>query len=84
MRWFLVAGCIGLLIAGGLTLGRDQVPAHLLMVLWPTSNLGMVFTEPPKWDIYAILLVFVMYGGNFLLYGVVGGVAGYLTRRSHA
>lgn len=85
MRWFIIAGCIGLIIAGGLTLGRDHISPHMLMILWPTSLIGIVFTESPKLTAASIILISIMYGGNFLLYGVVGAVARYLIRsRSNA
>lgn len=81
MGWFLVAGCIGVVMAGVMTLGRDHVPSHLLMALWPTSLTGMAFTEPPKLSLSAAVLILIMYGGNFVLYGLVGGVVKYILGR---
>jgi hypothetical protein len=80
MRWFIIAGCIGVIIAGGLTLARDHISPHMLTMLWPTSLIGMVFTESPKLTAASIILISIMYGGNFLLYGVVGAAARYLLK----
>lgn len=84
MRWFLVAGGIGVAVAIVLTIWSSHgvVRPAVLLTLWPTSIVGMANTEPFKLTMAELLILTVMYGGNFLLYGVVGAIAGYLTRRS--
>jgi hypothetical protein len=82
MRWFLIAGCVGVMVAAGLTAARNHVPSNLILMLWPSSILGMLNTEPSeKMSVDLFLVLLIMYGGNFLLYGAVGGAAKYLARR---
>lgn len=70
-RWFLLAGCIGVVVAVVLTLllSHDLIPAGIAIALWPTSILGLV--DPTNLRDQIITGVFT-FGGNFLLYGLLG------------
>ena len=68
--WFLVSGCIGIIIAlvlAAVASNRALNPM-LLLTLWPSSIVGLAdpTTLPDK-----ILIGAFEFGGNFLLYGVV-------------
>jgi hypothetical protein len=84
MRWFLVAGSIGIAVAVVLTIWSSHgvVKPMVLLTLWPTSIVGMANTGPFQLTVSQLLILAVMYGGNFLLYGIVGAAAKYLTTRS--
>ena len=79
-RWFLLAGCLGVVVAGVLTLllSHDLIPAAVAIALWPTSILGLV--DPTNLKDQIITGVFT-FGGNFLLYGVLGLLVRYLGGR---
>jgi hypothetical protein len=70
-RWFLIAGCIGIVLAVILSvlLSHDLVPAGLVIALWPTSILGLVDPSNLRDQ---VITGFFTYGGNFLLYGFLG------------
>jgi len=80
MRWFLVAGAVGLTIAVALAIWNVHgvVTPTVLLVLWPTSIVGMANTVPFKPTIFELLIIGFMYGGNFVLYGLLGSAAKYL------
>lgn len=80
MRWFLVAGAVGLIIEVVLAIWNVHgvVTPTVLLVLWPASIVGMANTGPFKPTISELLIIGVMYGGNFLLYGLLGSAAKYL------
>lgn len=82
MRWFLIAGCFGVVLAVilSLLLSYDLVPAGFVIALWPTSILGLV--DPSSLVDKAITGIFT-YGGNFLLYGFLGLFIRYLGSRMH-
>jgi hypothetical protein len=84
MRWFTIAGAIGVAVEVVLTIwsSNGMVRPAVLLTLWPTSIVGMANTGPFKLTIPKLLILAVMYGGNFLLYGIVGAAARYLTTRS--
>jgi hypothetical protein len=87
MRWFLIAGGIGVAVAVALTVWSSHgvVKPMVLLTLWPTSIVGMANDGPFKLTVAELLILAVMYGGNFLLYGLLGALARYLTvRLSHA
>ena len=72
LRWFLIFGCIGILVA--VILGTSSAIDNFIspavrLVLWPSAFAGMANPSdfPEKFMVVAIL-----YGGNFVLYGVVG------------
>jgi hypothetical protein len=79
-RWFLLAGCIGVVVAVVLTLllSHDLIPAGIAIALWPTSILGLV--DPTNLRDQIITGVFT-FGGNFLLYGLLGLLVRYLGGR---
>ena len=72
-RFAVVGGGIGLLVAGVLSFSRAgfPLPTSVLLTLWPTSLLGMIFDEPPVLSIANAVLLIVEYGGNVLLYGLL-------------
>jgi hypothetical protein len=79
-RWFLIAGGIGLLVAFVLTLllRNDEIPPALAMVLWPTSILGLVDPDTLSGQIVTGCFTF---GGNFLLYGLIGVSVQHIGRK---
>jgi hypothetical protein len=81
-RWFLIAGCIGVALAVvlSLLLSHDLIPAGVVIALWPTSILGLV--DPANLRDQIITGIFT-YGGNFLLYGLLGLGVRYLGSRLH-
>ena len=82
LRWFLISGCIGIFVAVILatTSVTDSISPILRLVLWPTVFAGMAdpADQPEKFMVAAI-----MYGGNFVLYGLVGTAIGLLFRPRH-
>ena len=82
--WFLVSGCIGIIVAlalAGMASYRSLNP-KLLMTLWPPSIVGLA--DPTTLSGKVLIGVFE-FGGNFLLYGVVGtglGIAFRLGNRA--
>ena len=83
MRWFLMAGAIGVSIAVVLTIcsSHGNVKPIVLLALWPTSIVGMANTGPFQLTVPGLLILAVMYGGNLLLYGILGAIARYLRRQ---
>jgi hypothetical protein len=77
VRWFLIAGGIGLAVAVVLAVVRPTNPA-ITLLLWPTSIVGIA---DPRGFADKLLFGLVMFGGNFLLYGVFGAVAGLAADR---
>ena len=80
--WFVIAGCIGVVVAVVLTLllSHDLIPAAVAIALWPTSILGLV--DPTNLRDQIITGLFT-YGGNFLLYGLLGLLVRYVGSRLH-
>jgi hypothetical protein len=77
--WFLVSGCVGVLVAlvlGGIASYRALNP-RLLLTLWPFSIIGLA--DPSKLS-DKILFGVIELGGNFLLYAVVGTALGFAVR----
>jgi hypothetical protein len=72
VRWFLRAGCIGLVAAITIAIVRPTNPA-IILLLWPTSIVGLA---DPTGLVDKLVFGLVMFGGNFLLYGAFGAVAG--------
>jgi hypothetical protein len=71
LRWFLFAGFIGLGVAVMIAGTRPASPVALLF--WPMAILGLADpTGPLDKTVFAV----VMFGGNFLLYGTIGAIAG--------
>jgi hypothetical protein len=72
-RYFLLGGCIGLLVAlclAGIS-AIHFVPPPILLLLWPSSIAGMAITEPGKLSGPRVLIFGIMYGGNFILYALL-------------
>jgi hypothetical protein len=77
--WFLVSGCVGVIVALLLATiaSYHSLNSKLLLTLWPASIVGLAdpWTIPGK-----ILIGVYEFGGNFLLYGVIGTVLGFAFR----
>jgi hypothetical protein len=78
-RWFLISGCVGIFVSVVLatTSFIDDINPNLRLVLWPSIIAGMADPAdlPEKFLVAAI-----MYGGNFLLYGLIGASIGIFFR----
>ena len=79
-RWFFGAGGIGLLIAIllAIAMSYDRAPEGLVLALWPTALLQLI--DPRTIGSQIVTAVFV-YGGNFLIYGLLGIGVGFLLGR---
>ena len=82
--WFLVSGCIGIIVALVLALvaSNRSLSPGLLLTLWPASIVGL---SDPSTLTAKILIGVYEFGGNFLLYGVIGtglGLAFRLANRA--
>jgi hypothetical protein len=78
LRWFLLAGFIGLGVAIIIAGTRPASPIALLF--WPTAILGLA---DPTGLLDKTVFGLVMFGGNFLLYGAIGAIAGAAADRLH-
>jgi hypothetical protein len=70
-RWFLIGGCIGLAIAifCATNLGQHVLPEKAWLLLWPMGiSLMALDNATLGTEIFALLIV---YGSNFILYGLV-------------
>ena len=77
--WFLVSGCIGIVVAlvlAGIASHHSLSP-KLLLTLWPPSIVGLA--DPTTLSAKILIGVFEL-GGNFLLYGIVGTGLGFAVR----
>jgi hypothetical protein len=77
--WFLASGCIGVIVAlvlAAIASNRSLNPT-LLLALWPPSIVGLA--DPTSLSAKILIGVFE-FGGNFLLYGVVGTALGVVFR----
>ncbi len=79
-RWFLVSGCLGVFVALALMVRGNShiVSPTVLLVLWPSSIAGIA---DPSTLSEKILVALFEFGGNFILYGVVGTLIGLCFRR---
>jgi hypothetical protein len=77
--WFLVSGCIGIVVALVLALlaSTRSLNPGLLLTLWPASIVGL---SDPSTLTAKILIGVYEFGGNFLLYGVIGTGLGLVFR----
>jgi hypothetical protein len=69
--WFVISGAVGILIAvalAALASHRDVNP-YILLLLWPPSSLGLA---DPSSASDKIMVGVVEFGGNFIIYGVIG------------
>ena len=77
--WFLVSGCIGIIVAlvlAAIASNRSLNPM-LLLTLWPPSIVGIA---DPTTLSDKILIGTFEFGGNFLLYGIIGTALGIIFR----
>ena len=81
LRWFLISGSVGIFVA--VILGTSSAVDNFIgpavrLVLWPSAFAGMADPSdlPEKFIVMAI-----MYGGNFVLYGAVGAAIGLFLGR---
>jgi hypothetical protein len=74
-RWFLVSGCLGVFVALALmALGASHIVSPtVLLVLWPSSIAGIADPSTPS---DKVLVALFEFGGNFILYGVIGTLVG--------
>ena len=72
LRWFLVGGGIGLTVAILLVVIRPANPI-IIVSLCPTSIVGLA---DPKAPLEKAVIGSIIFGGNFLLYGAFGAIAG--------
>ena len=80
-RWFLVSGCLGVLVALILMLmtASHRIGPTVLLVLWPSSIAGIADPSNPS---DKIIVAMFEFGGNFILYGLIGTVMGLFSRRN--
>jgi hypothetical protein len=76
LRWFLVFGAIGLAVAIALTslMQSDSFPTHIVLILWPTSMVGLI---DPRTFWAQLTVVLITYGGQFVLYACSGLCIGF-------
>lgn len=77
LRWFLITGGIGVAIALVLTvlLPSDRVPTQVALLLWPSSIVALI---DPRTFWSQVMTGVLTFGGQFLLYGLVGLCFGYI------
>ena len=78
-RWFVISGCIGIVVAlvlAAVTYKRPLSPM-LLLALRPPSIVGIA--DPTTLSDQIVIGVYE-FGGNFLLYGIVGTALGCVFR----
>jgi|GEM_PF-6921363 hypothetical protein len=78
-RWFLISGCLGVLVALTLMTAATyhMVRPNILLVLWPPSIVGLA--DPSTLSDKIVVALFE-FGGNFILYGCVGTLVGLCVR----
>jgi len=74
-RWFLMCGCLGVFVALILMAmaANHVVRPGVLLVLWPSSIAGIA---DPTTPLDKIIVATFEFGGNFLLYGIIGMLVG--------
>jgi hypothetical protein len=75
-RWFVISGCIGVASAVVLTIlmSQDRVSSSMILTLWPTSMVALI---DPRTVWSKVITGIFTFGGNFLLYGLIGLGVGY-------
>jgi hypothetical protein len=75
-RWFVIPGCGGVAIAVVLTIlmSQDRVSSSMVLSLWPTSIAALI---DPKTIWSQVITGIFTFGGNFLIYGLIGLGVGY-------
>jgi hypothetical protein len=73
-KLILTMGGAGLAIAIVLTViaAHSEVSSLILLILWPTSIFGAGTNDPPTFSFGSAFLILLMYGGNAVLYGLLG------------
>ena len=76
-RWFVASGFVGMVTAGTLTilLAHDRVSTGLAIGLWPSSICAI---GDPETFIEKLFTAIFTFGGQFVLYGFVGWLIGYV------
>ena len=78
-RWFLISGCLGVLVA--LTLmtaaAHHAVRPNIRLMLWPASIAGLADPSTPS---DKIVIALFELGGNFILYACLGTLIGLCVR----
>jgi hypothetical protein len=79
-RWFVAGGILGVLIALVLAVGLryDAVSTGIVLTFWPASMVQLI---DPRTIGSKIAVGLIVYGSNFLIYGVIGVVAGFSVNR---
>jgi hypothetical protein len=79
-RWFLIAGGVGLGIAVLLSvaMGYDRASTAVVLALWSTAMVQLI---DPRTIGSQIATALIAYGGNFLIYGLLGVGVGFLVSR---
>jgi hypothetical protein len=74
MKFASFCGLLGLAVAITLSViaFRSNISAAVLLTLWPTSIVGMVFTGHWQFSFISLLIISIEYGGNVILYGLIG------------
>jgi len=68
----LLCGFVGLVVAIVLTvISSSELSTSALLILWPTSTFGFGFNGTST-SLLGLILAVIEYGGNFVLYGLVG------------
>jgi hypothetical protein len=75
LRWFLIAGAIGIVVAVVLTelMAHDLVSTAVAFMLWPSAIAGIV---DPGTLADKVLVATCTFGGEFALYGLAGLLLG--------
>jgi hypothetical protein len=78
-RWFFISGCVGVLVALGLATAAShyELSPTLLLALWPFSIIGLA--EPSTLSDKIFVTIFE-FGGNFILYALLGTIVGGAVR----
>ena len=75
-KWKLVVSCgaVGLVVAIVLTViaSNTEVSPIILLFLWPTSIFGAGTNQPWSFSFGSAFLILLEYGGNTVLYGLLG------------
>jgi hypothetical protein len=73
-KLIVACGGIGVAVAIVLTViaSHSEVSPLILLVLWPTSIFGAGTNDPPTFSFGSAFLILLMYGGNAVLYGLLG------------
>jgi hypothetical protein len=68
----LLCGSVGLAVAIVLNIiSSSELSTSTLFILWPSSIFGFGFNGPSL-SLLGLIIAAIEYGGNFVLYGLVG------------